>query len=306
MLADFAALLDRVAPSPADDAMVRLWYQAIAAYLEGQFKLGDASLHLRRARQIFPADAAILLASGCLHETFAAPRIQSGVQSMQSPRGMNVGVGPFQFEVSLAETFFRQSLRADPDLTKARVRLARVKGLRGDQAALVTFSHVVGPGLALTADLGRVRAALEQAQASGSTALIDGTYAGMMVGESDVGRSLLIVFSDGVDTSSWLSADAVLETARRSDVVVYGVSADSGGQKFLRDLSRATGGSLFEAGEADDLATIFVNVLEEFRQRYLVSYSPRGVSREGWHRIGVRVKGRGATVKARPGYVAGS
>jgi hypothetical protein len=44
-----------------------------------------------------------------------------------------------------------------------------------------------------------------------------------MIGESDVGRSLMIVFSDGVDTRSWLEADAVLEIAKRGDVVVYGV-----------------------------------------------------------------------------------
>jgi len=38
--------------------------------------------------------------------------------------------------------------------------------------------------------------------------------------------------------------------------------------------------------------------------RYLISYSPQGVSGAGWHRLEVRVKGRGATVKARPGYFA--
>jgi hypothetical protein len=42
------------------------------------------------------------------------------------------------------------------------------------------------------------------------------------------------------------------------------------------------------------------------RQRYLVSYTPRGVSKDGWYRLDVRVKGRKAIVKARPGYLAGS
>ena len=50
---------------------------------------------------------------------------------------------------------------------------------------------------------------------------------------------------------------------------------------------------------------VFLQVLEEFRQRYVVSYSPSGVSREGWHQLVVRVKGRSATVRARPGYLAG-
>jgi hypothetical protein len=41
--------------------------------------------------------------------------------------------------------------------------------------------------------------------------------------------------------------------------------------------------------------------LQEFRHRYLFSYTPRGVPKGGWHELTVRVK-RG-TVKARPGYL---
>ena len=54
-----------------------------------------------------------------------------------------------------------------------------------------------------------------------------------------------------------------------------------------------------------DLSAAFVRLLDEFRQRYLLSYSPRGVSSEGWHQLKVTVKGRRATVKARAGYAAG-
>jgi hypothetical protein len=54
------------------------------------------------------------------------------------------------------------------------------------------------------------------------------------------------------------------------------------------------------------LESVFLGVLEEFRHRYLVSYTPRGVSRSGWHQLEVRVNQRGVTVKARPGYLAGS
>ena len=78
---------------------------------------------------------------------------------------------------------------------------ALLSGLKpDDQSALVTFSHVVDRGAKLTRDVASVRAALERAEGIGETALVDGTFAGMMVGESDVGRGLLIVFSDGVDT----------------------------------------------------------------------------------------------------------
>ncbi len=178
---------------------------------------------------------------------------------------------------------------------------------REDRAALVTFSHVVALGADLTTDLGRVRSGLDRARPAGNTAVIDASYAGMMLGESAVGRSLVIVFSDGLDTSSWLEPDAVIEIARRSDAVVYAVSVGlSPRSDFLSDLSEQTGGRLFTIESTKNLSAVFLEVLDEFRQRYLVSYSPSGVARGGWHQITVRVKGRRVTVKARPGYYAGS
>lgn len=55
-----------------------------------------------------------------------------------------------------------------------------------------------------------------------------------------------------------------------------------------------------------DVGATFVAALEEFRHRYLVSYSPRGAAKDGWHRLDVRVRKDGVSVKARPGYLAGS
>jgi VWFA-related protein len=181
-----------------------------------------------------------------------------------------------------------------------------LEGLKpGDRAALVTFSHIVEPSQGLTEDLDRIRRTLDQARGEGLTSLVDAAHAGMLLGESDAGRSLLIVFSDGVDTSSWLTADAVLDTARRGDVVVYGVEVGERRTSFTRDLSEVTGGRLFAIESTKDLSATFSKILEEFRMRYLVSYSPQGVAPGGWHKLEVRVKSRGVTVKARPGYFAG-
>jgi Ca-activated chloride channel homolog len=178
---------------------------------------------------------------------------------------------------------------------------------KDERAALVTFSHVVMLGSDLTTDLKRVWAGIEAAEPSGGTGLVDASFASIMLGESDVGRSLVLVFSDGLDTASWLPPDGVLDVARRSDAVVYGITAGRVRRgDFLRDLSELTGGRLYEGESTGNLGSIFVGVLEEFRLRYLISYSPRGVSNAGWHRLEVRVKRRGVTVKARPGYLAGS
>jgi hypothetical protein len=116
---------------------------------------------------------------------------------------------------------------------------------------------------------------------------------------------LPIAFSDDVDTSSWLLPDALLETAKRSQAVAYGVAIRRADRPaFLRDLTHLTGGSLFEIESAGDLSAAFAMILDEFRHRYLISYSPRGVANEGWHRLSVRVKGRAFTIKARPGYMS--
>jgi VWFA-related protein len=238
------------------------------------------------------------------------------------------GLGPGDFEifdngvpqqvelVSFDQVPLNVILALDMSDSVAGERLEQLRGAGGgllaalhkeDQAALVEFSHAVHQGAKLTADVATVRNALGSAAGTGMTALVDGTYAGLMIGESDVGRALLIVFSDGVDTSSWLRADAVLDTARRADVVVYGVSVASRLKpEFLRDLTSVTGGRFFEIEKTANLPATFLGILEEFRHRYLVSYTPKGVAKDGWHKLDVRVKNRRATIKARPGYLAGS
>jgi Ca-activated chloride channel homolog len=200
-----------------------------------------------------------------------------------------------------------ESVAGDKLTRLQRAIASLLQGLeKDDQAALVTFSQQVVLGAPLSADMAPIQHALEGAGGSGDTALIDGTYAGIMVGEGDVGRGLLIVFSDGVDTASWLTADSVLDTAKRSDIVVYVVSVRSKGKpEFLAELASLTGGRLHEIEKTANLSAVFLSVLQEFRVRYLVSYTPRGVDASGFHRLEVRIKGRRATVRARPGYLAG-
>jgi VWFA-related protein len=235
------------------------------------------------------------------------------------------GLGPGDFEVRDNGVLQTVDLVSDEEMPlnvvmaldmSASLNLKRLEYLRTagrtlldglkptDRAALVTFSHLVSQTAPLTSDFDRVRAALEQASASGQTNLVDATFAAMMIGESDVGRSLLIVFSDGVDSTSWLDPEAVIDTARRSDVVVYSAQVGTRRLSFLRDLSATTGGRSIEIESAKDLRGTFRGILEEFRQRYLISYSPRGVPPGGWHRVDVRIKGRNLLVRARPGYLS--
>ena len=273
--------------------------------------------------------ACALTGSGTQEQTFKARVEAVRVDVLVTDNGQPLlGLGPSDFElfdsgvaqqvdlVSFDQIPLNVILALDMSDSVAGDRLAQLRGAgdglldglkKEDQAALVTFSHVLQLGAPLSSDLTSARAALNDAQGRGVTSLVDGAYAGITIGESDVGRALLMVFSDGVDTASWLAPDAVLDTAKRSDVVAYAVSVRSGNRpEFLRDLTALTGGRLFEVERAANLRAIFLSVLAEFRQRYLLSYTPTGVAKEGWHKLEVRVKNRKATIKARPGYLAGS
>jgi len=176
-----------------------------------------------------------------------------------------------------------------------------------DSAALITFNHKVVLGSPLTHDFGRVKLALSEARSFGNSSLIDASYAGLLLAESGSEAPLLVIFSDGLDTFSWLTEEFVLETAKRNNVVVYAVSTGRLPDKsFLSDLTEFTAGRLFPVGSIDKLPTVFLGILNEFRQRYLVTYEPKGVSDSGWHKLEVRVKNRSAKVLARAGYTRDS
>ena len=282
--------------------------------------------------RVRPACVAALMVSSLLSVRAQEPVFSTKVEVVRvdvlvTDRGQALlGLGPTDFEVldngvaqrvdfvSYDQVPLNIVLALDMSDSVAGERLAHLRsagaellaGLRrNDQAALVTFSHRVALGAPLSTDIGAIREARERAVGAGDTSLVDGAYAGLTVGESDAGRALLIVFSDGVDTLSWLSPAAVLDIAKRSDVVVYAVSVGRSPTDFLRDLTTFSGGRLFEMDRTANLSATFVGILEEFRHRYLVSYTPRGVTKDGWHRLEVRIRNKKATVKARPGYLAG-
>jgi Ca-activated chloride channel homolog len=172
-----------------------------------------------------------------------------------------------------------------------------------DQAALVAFGGDVLMRSGLTHEMRLVRTALDEALPIGETALIDATSAALLTGESQPGRALVVVFSDGVEVSSYLPTESVIDLAKRSDGVVYSVSPKNVRRPpFLRDLADASGGDLLEIQSNSEIDQAFRRILDEFRHRYLLSYRPNGVDRNGWHRLQVRVRKPGVTVKARPGY----
>jgi VWFA-related protein len=189
-------------------------------------------------------------------------------------------------------------------LRDAGARLVDMLG-PAESAAVVAFTDLVTIRSRFTDDKPSLLAALQQPIEGTDTSLVDATYAALVLGGSRTGRPLVIVFSDGADTASFLSADLVLDTARRAGSVVYVVaSVRDGDNSFLDSLVQLTGGRRLEVASIERLSDAFAEILDESRERYLLSYTPTGVRPGGWHEIVVRVRGRRADVHARPGYLA--
>jgi Ca-activated chloride channel family protein len=212
----------------------------------------------------------------------------------------------------------------------ARAAIAALR--RDDQAALLAFSEKIRLSSEWTTDRAALVKAVGSLEAEGSTSLYDAVVTGVGLRERAKGRTVVIVFTDGRDTTSWLGAHAAIQAAQRSDVVVYAVSAavpivgenatDLGRAMTLRNSLRAwfesdpelypyafleklteqTGGELTYVSSTRDLSRVFASIVADFKSRYLLTFAPKGVPPSGWHPIEVKLKGKTGNVTARRGY----
>jgi uncharacterized protein YegL len=169
-----------------------------------------------------------------------------------------------------------------------------------DYVSLITFASVVARPVALTTNFEVVRSALHAITGAGDTTLRDAVFLGLQTSPPAATRSLLLVFTDGDDTSSWLSDDEVLEAVRHANVVVHAVSF--GSRHFLKQATHESGGRIWSASSNRDLQKLFSRAIRDMRDRYVLSYTPSGVSRPGWHALNVKLARASADVVARPGY----
>ena len=223
-----------------------------------------------------------------------------------------------------------ESVQGEPLEHLKSAALAAIRLLRpADQAALLTFDDYVTLRADWTTDRSSLSNAISAAKSGGATALHDAAYTALTLTPPQPGRTLALVFSDGDDTASWLSGTTTIDIARRNDAVVYAVElgqkrpwapgyrvdfhsgvqlgADAARKnlmdRFLTTLAQDTGGQVLNAARSDQLGERFVRILTEFRTRYLITYSPTGVERSGWHPLEVTLKGGKGRVIARRGYL---
>jgi VWFA-related protein len=169
-----------------------------------------------------------------------------------------------------------------------------------DRAALITFSNLVDLRVPMTGQMTDLRSALRAIRGAGATALRDAVHLALELQPHDRTRPLVLVFTDGRDTASWLTEDAVVDSARRIGIVVHAVRVES--DRFLDRLADASGGRTWSATSDRQLRELFTRALDDMRARYLLTYTPHGVSGPGWHDLKVRLKNGRADITARPGY----
>ena len=173
-----------------------------------------------------------------------------------------------------------------------------------DRVSVLPFNHQVREQVWLTpaGNVGEI--GLEST--GGRTSLNDAIALALIAPLERDRRQMAIVFTDGFDTTSFMTEAATLDVARRSHVALFVVAA--GDRKtlparFLEEVASTTGGLAQIAQPVQAVEQHFLRALEEFRTSYVVRYVPEGVERGGWHDVSVRVSKRGRyQVRARRGY----
>jgi len=173
-------------------------------------------------------------------------------------------------------------------------------------------------------DRARVHAALDSLRAGGGTSLYDAVFCALSL-PSETRRPLVVLFTDGGDSTSWLEPDELHGAAARADALLHVVSLgpemeevrtsllgsmrvveqEPPRARLLRELAEITGGRYWRADVSGQLEETFLRVLSEMRQRYVLAYEPTGVpegTRE--HHIEVALEGVRADVRARRTYLS--
>jgi Ca-activated chloride channel homolog len=187
-----------------------------------------------------------------------------------------------------------------------------------DEVGLFTFEKSIRQDVPFTTDHTQVRTALGQMSAMGSTSLYDAiAQTAKTLADRPSKRRAVVVITDGVDTSSKLTAPEVSGLASSIDVPVYVIAVvsplDHPGTKLavvdqsatatnLSNLATWTGGSLTLVSAPAHAPVAARELIAELRQQYLLAVE--SASQAGWYGLEVRTKKRELNVRTRSGYFA--
>jgi len=115
---------------------------------------------------------------------------------------------------------------------------------------------------------------------------------------------VIVVFTDGEDNNSTLSAATAILRAKTVGIPIYTIAQGHalGHPSLLKELggmSQATGGLAFRIGSAAEIGRVFDSVLQDLLHGYLLAFQPPAGDGHAWRKIEVQAPGN---VRAREGY----
>jgi Ca-activated chloride channel homolog len=227
-------------------------------------------------------------------------------------------------EISRADTPVRMAMLFDNSgsLSESRdfEKRAAIRFFRNvlrpvDQAAVFSVSTDVTLAEPLTNDARRLELTIDSfGKPEGATSLFDGIIQAGAYLHPYPGRRVIVIVSDGVDTTSRADFDTTMQRALADDCQIYVVQTGLyenanlralAAERRMQEFAAQTGGAVYVPKSAEELDDAFAQISADLAQQYILSYYPAQDKRDGkYHLIGVRVKTRAnARVRARKGFV---
>jgi Ca-activated chloride channel homolog len=184
-----------------------------------------------------------------------------------------------------------------------------------DQAAIFAVSTDVTLVEPLTSDARRLELTIDSfGKPEGATSLFDAIIQAGDYLKPYLGRRVIVIVSDGEDTTSRADFDATMQKALSDDCQVYVVQTGLyenanlralAAERRMQEFAVQTGGAVYIPKSVGDLDEAFAQIAADLAQQYILSYYPAQDKRDGkYHIIAVRVKNKpGARVRARKGFM---
>ena len=203
-------------------------------------------------------------------------------------------------------------LKYELDSVARFLRAVLREGNTEDAVALYSFNWQVTLHSSYTRRIARLEGALKQLKSEGGTSLYDAIYLASGDLEMRDGRHVIVMVTDGGDTTSSKGFHDALQSAQLADIVLYPVvvipitneaGRNTGGEHALTTLAAGTGGRIFLPAPGAELDTAFDDILRELRTQYLVGFYPRTpATKNRFHSVKVNLTLPGLRAITRNGY----
>lgn len=216
----------------------------------------------------------------------------------------------FSMDISASMAGLNSSKEKKIELAK-QAALSIVSELQPrDRMTVFGFHYLPKIIVPMTSDVSLIQAKLAtQKPEEQETALFDSLYIIVEQLQKETGRKIIVLGSDGVDTSSHVKFEKLIEALKASDVTLFAFGMDSkdpsmkDGRYALNKLADATGGYAFFPRTDKDLGEIVMKIRKIIRSQYSVWYTPSNTVRDGgWRAIDITCRRPGVELRYRKGY----